>query len=183
MKRLFLLLLSALFVAACGGGVAPTPTGGQPTAGQPTQTAAQPTPADTGEEPDGETLPPDPSSGACRLLTPQEVATAMGEATVTVTSATSNDCTYSAGIGIPSVSIRFNSGETLDAARMILEEPEDITIAGNPAVFGEFMGSLLYVQEGGNVLVFQALWDKERAEAKTTLTALAEAALPRFPLP
>jgi hypothetical protein len=107
----------------------------------------------------------------------------MGEETAAVLSATSNDCTYASGIGIPSISIRFNSGETLDAARMILEEPEDVTVAGNPAVFGEFMGSLLYVQEGGNVLVFQAIWDKERAEGKTALTALAEAALPRFPLP
>lgn len=182
MKRLSLMLLTVL-VAACGGGApVTTPTGGAPTptSGAPTATTALPTPT----LPDGETPPPDANAGACRLLTAAEVGQVIGEADVTVQSGNSTECSYAAGFGIPSVTVRFDSGESLDAARMILTEPEDISVAGNPAVFGEFMGHLLYVQEGDRVLVFQAIWGEEdRAAAKAKLSALAETALPRFPLP
>ena len=173
MKRLLVLPL-VLLIAACGSGTGITiPPGATPTA-----PGATPT-----EVPIG-TLPPNAGTGFCRILTTAEVGAALGEP-MTVAASEDDSCTYTAAaLVIPSLNVRTEEGDSREGARFILSDQEDLTVGGNPALFGTFAGHLLFIVKGGNTLVFQAFWGEEdNAVARAKLLQLGELAISRFPLP
>ena len=179
MNRKLVLLLPALAIAvACGGAPAPTgtPVGtpGQTQAGTPT---VQPT------APGGTVAP---GAGFCRILTEAEVEAALGAGDVSVvTDSDSGDsCTYTAGLFTATLNVRAEEGSSIEGAQFILGDQQQLTVGGNPALFGTFAGHLLYIVKGGNTLVLQAIWSEEDlAVARTKLAALGEIAIARFPLP
>lgn len=112
--------------------------------------------------PPGFSIPPiefpsaDPNGGLCRLLSTAEVAAALGGgATVTVTGTTDTSCTYLSN-SFTGINVRTENGD-LQTARILLSDIKDITVAGNPAIIGGFMGILLYIQRGGEQLVVQGV--------------------------
>lgn len=165
-------------LAACGGApVAQTPTApaGQTPTNAPTLGTTD-EPASTGN---GEGTPNPAASRACQLLTVAEVGAAVGEP-VTVADAEDTSCTYSAAAVIPTVIVRVDSGETLDAARLVFDDDQDISVAGHGAVIGGG-NSLLYVDMGlGHIIVLQAIWSLEGDAARAALVGLAEKAIARF---
>jgi hypothetical protein len=150
MKRVLLLLLPAvLLLVACGGG-APraTPTGGAPTAGGPGGTPGQ-----------GGTVDP------CTLVTAAELTTIMGEEMTQQPTEETGTCTFTAAGGIPSINVRFESGD-LSVPRTILEQHADVTVAGQPAVIGSLMGVIVYVQHGSQMLVIQSVLTEDTPEVR-----------------
>ena len=74
--------------------------------------------------------------------------------------------------------IRYGENESIEAAKLIVENGEDLTIGGNPAYYGEFMGGILYIEKGGQTLVLQAPLSNED---KDKLISVANVAITRFP--
>jgi hypothetical protein len=181
MKRLLILPLVLVFAAACGGGA---PTGTATPTGTALPTAPAGATATPTLPPDGATLPPNASSGACLILTTAEVGAVTGEPMVVLASS-DESCTYSASsLILPSITVRFDEGDSREGARFILSNAEELTVGGNPALFGSFAGHLLFIVKGGNTLVFQAIWsEQDNAVARTKLVQLGELAIGRFPLP
>ncbi|HEY7600191.1 MAG TPA: hypothetical protein VH741_09710 [Candidatus Limnocylindrales bacterium] len=183
MNRKLVLLLPALVVAiACGGaGPAPTGTPGATTPGQTqagTPTGGLPTP--TGG---GSTVAP--GTGFCRILTAAEVGAVIGGTVQLLPDSEGDDtCTYTTGLFTATINVRAEEGDSREGARFILSDQEELTVGGNPALFGTFAGHLLYIVKGGNTLVFQAIWSEpDNAAAKAKLVQLGEVAIARFPLP
>lgn len=77
--------------------------------------------------------------------------------------------------------LRHDSGETIQAGKLITANGRDLTIAGNPAYYGEFAGSLLYIEKGGGrPLVVQAIWDLEGDAGVQRISHIGELAAGRF---
>ena len=179
MYRLAASLVMIVAVAACGGSpaqptAAPTgaptaaPTGGAATAAP---TAAQ-TPADA------PTQPAQPGASRACFLSAQEMSQIVGS-TMSVTESSENECTYGSGGMFPIFVIRVNSGETIEAAKMITTNGRDLTIGGLPAYYGELMGGILYVQRGSDTFVIQAPLQAEE-QVITQMQRIAEAVIPRW---
>ena len=119
------------------------------------------------------------TSGACALVTEAEMSTAVG-AQMTVESNTGTQCTYISPTITPTAIVRYDSGETIAAAKMITSNGRDLTIGGNPAYYGEFAGSLLYIDKGGRILVIQLIWSLDGDEAVQKISQLGELAVARL---
>jgi hypothetical protein len=132
--------------------------------------------------PPGLTIPPivipsvDPAQSACRLITAAEAAGVLG-GTVTTNADPAGGCTLIPSEGFPIV-IRSGTSETIATAKMITSNGQDLSIGGAPAYYGELMGGLLYIEKGGQTLVFQAALS---TDSKDKLIALANIAITRFP--
>jgi hypothetical protein len=165
-------LLSAVAIAAvaCGGGAAPTPAGATatPAGGTPAATAAA-TPATT---PGGQ-----PGQGACHLVTQAEMDTVFG-GTVTIVEEEDGGCNVTPPNSFIPVNIRYGVDESIAVARDIVDNDEDLTIGGNPALYGELFGGILYVEKGGQTLVLQSPLS---TELRDKMIAVAEIAITRFP--
>jgi hypothetical protein len=119
------------------------------------------------------------TTGACALVSEAEMSTIVGQ-TMTVRSSTGNECTYTSPSFTPSAIIRFDSGESIAAGKIITSNGRDLTIGGFPAFYGEFAGSLLYIEKGGRVLVIQTIWSLSGDEAVQKVSQMGELAVPRF---
>jgi hypothetical protein len=119
----------------------------------------------------------DPSNSACTLVTADEMAAVFGGA-VTMTADESGSCQITPPNEFIPITLRRGVNESLDVARQILDDEVELTVGGNPAVYGNFVGDILYVDKGGQVLVIQAAL-QEGVQDK--LVGIAEAALQRFP--
>jgi hypothetical protein len=165
-----------LALAACSG----APAGATPTrapTGAPANATPTAAPGDTSGG--GGTVDP-AASRACQLLTVDELKTALADQTMAVTEAEANTCTWASAQVLPTLVLRVDSGETLEAARAILTDHQDITVGGHPAVIGG-SGSLLYIDMGGgHVLVLQGVWGLQADTANATITSLGEKAAARF---
>ncbi len=109
--------------------------------------AASP-PASTGVQTPGESTGPIGSSALCGLTNTAELGSTFG-GTWTLGDVTSDSCTWGSD-QFAGLTIRFESGNDFTAANMVLSNAQQTTVAGKPAVVGEFMGPLLYVQIGPN---------------------------------
>jgi hypothetical protein len=74
--------------------------------------------------------------------------------------------------------IRYGEDESIAAAKLVTENGVDLTIAGNPAYYGELMGGILYIEKAGQTLVLQAPLS---TELKDALIAAGTVAITRFP--
>ena len=163
-------VLGALAIAAvaCGGGAAPTPAG---------STA---TPAGSTATPAGATATPGAVVGgqpACALVTQAEMDTVFGGAT-TIEQQEDGTCNVTGPDSIIPIVIRYGEGESISAAKLVVDNGEDLTIAGNPAYYGELMGGILYIEKAGQTLVLQAPLS---TESKDVLIGAGTAAIARFP--
>ena len=62
---------------------------------------------------------------------------------------------------LPTVTLRFDSGESIATGKMIAStNGQDLTIGGYPAYYGEFMGSLMWIEKNGRTLTLQAIWSE-----------------------
>lgn len=126
------------------------------------------------------TLPPGGSTtGACALVTEAEMSTFMGQ-TMTVYSNSGTQCSWISAAITPSVIIRYDSGESIDDGRRTTPNGRDLVIGGYPAYYGEFAGSLLYIEKAGRVLVVQTVWDLAGDEGVQTVGQIGEIAVSRF---
>ena len=176
------LLLAGLLVAACssigpGTTIPPIPPINIPSFSIPTFPPIV--------LPPGVSIPPivfpsaDPSGGLCRLVSTAEMAAAIGGgATITVTETTDTTCTYLAS-PMTIISVRTESGD-LSTAGILLSEPKSITVAGNPALIGSFMGILLYINKGGQNLVVQAALMENSEANQQKIIAIGTTAASRW---
>ena len=121
--------------------------------------------------------PVPPGNSLCALATPEELAPAMGTATVTMTPDQAGQCTVTPAGELIGVIIRNGQGETIEAAKMITSNGQDLAVGGSPAYYGELMGGILYIQKGDRVLVLQA---PLATDLKDELIAVANIVAPRF---
>ena len=119
----------------------------------------------------------DPTGGSCALVTADELTALFGGAPTTASDEQGQCLITPPNEFIPFI-VRRGNDETLEIARTILQSPQDLTVAGNPAVFGSLFGELLYVEKGGQILVVQAA---AQQGVQDKLVGIAEAALARFP--
>ncbi|CAN5723248.1 hypothetical protein BH24CHL5_BH24CHL5_10140 [soil metagenome] len=119
------------------------------------------------------------TSGACALVSESEMTSMMGEP-MTVSASEGTICTWTSTSILPTVVLRYDSGETIQAGKLITSNGRDLTIAGNPAYYGEFAGSLLYIEKGGRPLVVQAVWDLEGDAGVQRISQIGELAAGRF---
>jgi hypothetical protein len=116
------------------------------------------------------TIPPgvlptsNPGTGSCALITPAEMGAILG-GTVTAVG-DEGGCTYT-GAGTLGINVRTEQGD-LATAKLLLDNPQDVTIGQYPAVIGSFVGVILYIQRGGTNLVIQGvlMTDDEAGRAK-----------------
>lgn len=167
--------LVAFIALACGGVSIPTiPSFNIPSFSiPPIPTGLIPTPQP------GESV--DPAAGMCRLLSAAEVGTVMGS-TVTITGSESDNCTYTAAQTFATLSVRTETGDLSGARFLLGDTAQDVTIAGYQGLKGTFVGSpLLYLQRGGEQLVFQGvLFGSDAAAALAKVEQLANVAAPRW---
>ncbi len=166
--RVLLLVAAAVAATACAVAVAPTiPT---------------PTPIPTFDiasfvlptvQPGGNT------SGACALVSEAEMGALLG-ATMTVASRDETECTWTSPSVLPSVIIRYESGDSIANGKLISSNGRDLTIGGFPAYYGEFASSLLWIEKGGRTLVVQAIWSETGDAAVQKISALGTTAIGRF---
>jgi hypothetical protein len=171
MKSVKFALLGAIAMAAvaCGGGATPTPAGATATPAGATATPGMPgATATTG---------PVAGAGACHLVTQAEMDTVFG-GTATITEDEDGTCNVTPPDSFIPIVIRYGQDESIANAKLIVENGEDLTIGGNPAYYGEFMGGILYIEKGGQTLVLQAPLS---TEDKDNLIAVANIAITRFP--
>ena len=165
-------LLSAIAIAAvaCGGGAAPTaqPTGGQPTGTPGGTAAATPTTAP------GTVVP---GQDACALVTQVEMDAVFG-GTTTIEKQDDGACNVTGPDSIIPIVIRYGVDESIAAAKLVIDDGEDLTINGNPAYYGELMGGILYIEKTGQTLVLQAPLS---TESKDLLIEVGTVAITRFP--
>ena len=113
----------------------------------------------------------------CRFVTAEEMAAIFG-GPVNLVPGDTGDCTITPSTGSIGIVMRIGQGETLQVAKLIAStNGQDLTVAGLPAWYGEFLGGILYVERNGNSLVLQAPLDNA---AKDKLVAIANAAVPRW---
>ncbi|HUP82732.1 MAG TPA: hypothetical protein VM284_00905, partial [Candidatus Limnocylindria bacterium] len=87
-------------------------------------------------------------------------------------------CNVTGADSIIPIVIRYGENESISAAKLVIDNGEDLTIAGNPAYYGELMGGILYIEKAGQTLVLQAPLS---TESKDALIAAATVAMARFP--
>jgi len=120
------------------------------------------------------------TSGACALITEAEMSSIVG-APMSVTSSEATECTWSPPAVLPTVVVRYESGESIQDGKLIAQgNGRDLTIGGNPAYYGEFAGSLLWIEKGGRTLVVQAIWGRRGDEAVQTISQVGEVVISRF---
>lgn len=174
MKFVKFALVGAIAIAAlaCGGGTptsAPTATPADGSAPVVTPTAPTGTVAPTGSVA--------PAGSACELITQDEANLVFG-GTVTIAAQDDGSCEITPPDSVLPVVIRYGDGETIDAAKLIVEDGVDVTIGGFRAFYGEIMGGILYIEKDGQTLVLQSPLS---TEVKDQMIALATAAIARFP--
>lgn len=118
-----------------------------------------------------------PGNSLCSLATAQELAPALGAATVTMTPDDTGQCTVTPSGELVGIIIRNGQGETIEAAKMITSNGQDVVIAGLPAYYGELLGGILYIQKGDRMLVLQAPLN---TDLKDELIAVGNIVAPRF---
>ena len=178
MTRLILVAAALTVVAACSG--APGQTA-QPTAAP---TGAIPTAAPTAPSTDAAPSQAPVTGSACDLVPAAALTTIFG-GTVNVAAddaETPNSCTITPpsgqGITIPLV-IRYGTNETIEAAKMVISDGTDLSVAGHAAYYGDLMGGILYVDAGGGqTVVVQA---PLQSDMQATLVRIAEVALANWP--
>ena len=126
------------------------------------------------------TLPPGGSTtGACALVTEAEMSTLIGQAMRVYTNS-GTQCSWIAATVSPSVIIRYDSGESIATGKVITPNGRDLLIGGYPAYYGEFAGSLLYIEKGSRFLVVQTVWSLTGDEAVQKVSPIGELAVSRF---
>ncbi|HUP82558.1 MAG TPA: hypothetical protein VM284_00005, partial [Candidatus Limnocylindria bacterium] len=123
-------LLSAIAIAAvaCGGGSAPTPAGATATPAGATATPGAPAGTPT-------TAPVVPGQAACALITQAEMDIVFGGA-ATIEQQEDGTCNVTGADSIIPIVIRYGENESISAAKLVIDNGEDLTIAGNPAYYG-----------------------------------------------
>ncbi|HYI22249.1 MAG TPA: hypothetical protein VEX62_06395 [Candidatus Limnocylindrales bacterium] len=120
------------------------------------------------------------TSGGCALVTEAEMTSIMGQA-MSATSSSPTECTWSAPSVLPTVTLRFDSGESIATGKMIATtNGQDLTIGGFPAYYGEFMGSLMWIEKNGRTLTLQAIWSESGDPAVQKLSQIGTLAIGRF---
>jgi hypothetical protein len=161
-----LALLSALFFGCASvPDLSPTPAAPGQT-GHPTASA---TPA-ASTTPEAATLPPGTpgettapassgpvaSSALCGLTSPAELASIFGGTWQETDS--SDGCAWTNTDAFTSLTTRFENSSDFSAAQVILGNVQQVTVAGHPAVIGDFLGPILYIQVQPNLqLVLQGV--------------------------
>jgi len=176
LARIALAVLSLLVVLACGGAPRPAtqPPVPTPTTGTPTQAGgATATPAGATATPGGVT-----GTGACSLITTAELSAILG-AEMNQAEASATECSWFATTGFPGINLRFEEGD-LGAAGASLANPQDITVAGHPAVVGSLMGVIVYVGRGNIQLVVQSVFTDDTPEVRQQIIRIAETAVGRW---
>lgn len=106
------------------------------------------------------TIPPfelpssNPNAVMCTLITADEMGAIMG-GPVSVQGGDDGSCTYTTST-FSAVVIRQEQGD-LATARILLSDPQDVTVGAYPGVIGGFIGVLLYAQRAGTNLVVQGV--------------------------
>ena len=150
--------LVAALLAGCASVPALQPTSGPGQTGQPaTQAPGSTTNPSTGPtEPPSDTSAPGSSSALCSLTSASDLNSIFGGTWTEDT--TSGDCTWTNTDDFTSLDIRLEDGSDFTGAQVLLGTLQQLTIAGHPAVLGDFLGPLLYVQIQPNVqLVIQGV--------------------------
>lgn len=128
------------------------PTAG-PTAGPsevpgetPTATPAAPTatPAAPSATPT-ETATPVASSAVCGLTSADELGSVFGGSWMLTDSAV-DSCGWTSTDQLANLEVSYEQASDFSAAQILLSNPQQITVAGYPAVIGDFLGPELYVQ-------------------------------------
>jgi hypothetical protein len=172
-RTLSLALGVMLLVAACGGTPAATPL---------------PTPAVTPAATPASTPAATPAAGTpgaggdmCAVISGAEMSEIFGVPMTQQPIEDEGTCTYAAGMGIPSVVLRMESGD-LSVPRMLFgESGRDATVAGQPAVVGNLFGIIAYVQRGGEMFVVQSVLTDDTEEVRQQVIRVAETAYQRLP--
>jgi hypothetical protein len=179
MRTTALALGAILLVAACGGAPAtPAPTPA-PTPAETPATTPAPTPAETPATTPAGT--PVAGSGMC-VLSEAEMSEIMGTQMIQQPLGEDGSCTYAAsGMGIPSVVLRMDAGD-LSGARMLFgDSAQDVTVAGQQGLVGNFMGIIVYVLRGSQSFVVQSVLTDDTPEVRQQVIQVAEMAYPRLP--
>ncbi len=120
------------------------------------------------------------TSGGCALVTEAEMTSIMGQQ-MTATSSSPTECTWTSPSVLPTVTLRFDSGESIATGKLIAStNGQDLTIGGYPAYYGEFMGSLMWIEKNGRTLTLQAIWSETGAPAVEKLSQIGTIAIGRF---
>lgn len=126
------------------------------------------------------TVPPGGNtSGACALVTEAEMGAILGVA-MTVSSSDTTECTWTSPTILPSVVIRYESGESIATGKLITSNGRDLNLGGFPAYYGEFASSLLWIEKGGRTLVVQAIWSETGDAAVQKISQMGTTAIARF---
>jgi hypothetical protein len=117
---------------------APTEAPGETPAG-PSATPATPTSTPA------ETPTPVASSAVCALTSADELGSIFG-GSWTQTDAAADSCGWTSIDQLANLEVSYEQASDFSAAQILLSNPQQVTVAGHPAVIGDFLGPELYVQ-------------------------------------
>jgi hypothetical protein len=121
--------------------------------------------------------PVDGLSPACQLVTEAEMTSLIGEP-MTGSSSVGTECSWSAETITPTVIFRYDTGESIQNAKIAFPGGRDVTIGGNPAYFVDL--GVLYIEKGGRTLVVQAIWSLDGDAELMKISQIGELAVSRF---
>jgi hypothetical protein len=184
-----MLRISAVFallaVLSLGCTSVPEP---QPTPGGPGQTGAvtqapgatqAATPGAPATQAPGGTTAPGGSSAICALTNANELGSILGGTWDQTDD--SDGCTWMNTAQLSSLTARFEQGSDFTGPQLILSNAEQVTVANHPAIIGDFVGPLLYVQVQSNQqFVLQGVLMDTNATTHQQLIDLATAMIGRM---
>jgi len=112
----------------------------------PGETASAPsaTPAVPSATP-GATATPVASSAVCALTSADELGSIFGGSWLQ-TDAAVDSCGWTSSDQLANLEVSYEQASDFSAAQILLSDPQQVTVAGHPAIIGDFLGPELYVQ-------------------------------------
>jgi hypothetical protein len=152
---------------------APGETPGATPAG-PSATLASPTPTPV------ETATPVASSAVCALTSADELGSVFGGSWIQ-TDAAVDSCGWTSADQLASLEVSYEQASDFSAAQILLSNPQQVTVAGHPAIIGDFLGPELYVQIQPNLqLLLQGILMDTTAEMHQKFIDLATTMIGRM---
>lgn len=97
-----------------------------------------------------ETATPMASSAVCALTSADELGSIFGGSWIQ-TDASVDSCGWTSTDQLANLEVSYEQASDFSAAQILLSNPQQVTVAGHPAVIGDFLGPELYVQVQPNL--------------------------------